>query len=391
MLRVARLLVLVAIPTVLGECNVSLAGWQRHVIDDSSRGADGVKAADINGDGHLDLVTGWEEGGQIRVCLQPDVELISDRWPAVTVGRVGSPEDAVFCDLDRDGVFEVISCCEGSTRLMYVHCCVDTAAMLDEASWETNEIALDISARQWMFATPLETVASESRRIIAGAKGDGAELGILTSTGVLDGDFSWEWEPLRSAGWIMSIDTLDMDGDGDRDIIYSDRRGLNRGVYWMEQIGDEHWHHHTIGGVNHEVMFLDTGDLNGDGILEIVAAARDAGIIIMSRDAADSEQWQERIISLTETCGTGKGVAILDVDRDGDNDIVFSCENSALKIGVGWLAAPNWELQDISGSTEGVKFDLLLPMDVNADGWTDIITCEERENLGLIWYENPGN
>ena len=36
--------------------------WPRHVIDDSSVGADGVRLADVNGDGLPDITTGWEEG-----------------------------------------------------------------------------------------------------------------------------------------------------------------------------------------------------------------------------------------------------------------------------------------------------------------------------------------
>ena len=32
--------------------------WQHHVIDNSLSGADGVKLADINNDGRLDIVTG---------------------------------------------------------------------------------------------------------------------------------------------------------------------------------------------------------------------------------------------------------------------------------------------------------------------------------------------
>ena len=47
------------------------AQWKRHVIDDASKGADGVRLADVNGDGHLDIATGWEQGGVVRVCLNP--------------------------------------------------------------------------------------------------------------------------------------------------------------------------------------------------------------------------------------------------------------------------------------------------------------------------------
>ena len=29
-------------------------------------------------------------------------------------------------------------------------------------------------------------------------------------------------------------------------------------------------------------------------------------------------------------------------------------------------------------------------IDLDGDGDLDVMTCEERKNLGVIWYENPG-
>ena len=93
-------------------------------------------------------------------------------------------------------------------------------------------------------------------------------------------------------------------------------------------------------------------------------------------------------------CGTGKAVAVGDIDGDGRNDLVFSCEGARGELsGVGWIsrsaASPTtWVDHDISGR-EGTKFDLVELLDVDADGDLDVLTCEEGENLGVIWYENP--
>jgi hypothetical protein len=87
--------------------------WCRHTIDDSSRGADGTRLADVNGDGRLDIVTGWEEGGVTRVYLHPGVARVREKWPAVTVGAAKSVEDAAFVDIDEDGAVDVVSSCEG--------------------------------------------------------------------------------------------------------------------------------------------------------------------------------------------------------------------------------------------------------------------------------------
>ena len=60
--------------------------WARHTIDNSSQGADGVRLADVNGDGPEDITSGWEEGGKIRVYLNPGAARAAQPWPVVNVG-----------------------------------------------------------------------------------------------------------------------------------------------------------------------------------------------------------------------------------------------------------------------------------------------------------------
>ncbi len=92
--------------------------------------------------------------------------------------------------------------------------------------------------------------------------------------------------------------------------------------------------------------------------------------------------------------GSGKAVAVADFDLDGDMDLAFTCEHADDgKVGAMWLSfkvaptQPGWESHPLSGP-HGVKFDRIELADLDADGDLDLITCEERDNLGVIWYEN---
>ena len=93
--------------------------------------------------------------------------------------------------------------------------------------------------------------------------------------------------------------------------------------------------------------------------------------------------------------GTAKAVAVGDIDLDGTPDIVFTCEAAKGELsGVGLLrhsgdpTASQWDATDVGGP-EGVKFDQVELVDLDGDGDLDILTCEETDLLGVVWYENP--
>lgn len=373
---------------------MSVAQWKRHTIDSSSRGADGVRVADLNGDRLPDFVTGWEEGGRIRVCLNPWPDKVREAWPSFTVGKVKSPEDAVFVDLNGDARLDVVSCCEGKTRSVYVHW-----QGKDFSSWKTEAFPTLADQAQWMFATPLDVDQRNGIDLVIGAKGKGAQVGWLQSPENPENLADWKWHPLTEAGWIMSIIAVDMDRDGDKDILFSDRKGEKRGVHWLVNPGKDHetasWRKRTIGGTDREVMFLALGDINQDGRQDIAAAVKNGPITWFCRNDEEGLKWTAFEVPLPENAGSGKGVTIIDVDLDGQNDLVYTCEHSEKKEGVGWLKptssvfGKDWTPVSISGIEKGIKFDLIQSLDLDQDGDLDMITCEERDNLGVIWYENP--
>ncbi len=374
--------------------------WPRHTIDDSSRGADGVRLADVNGDGRMDIATPWEEGGRVRVYLNPDPSRSKEKWPAATVGEVGSPEDAVFVDLDEDGAADVVSCCEGNVRTMWVHWSPsDVVDRLHTASWRTEAIPATKGAKSWMFCLPMQVDGKNGSDLVAGAKGPAAQIGWLESPPNPRDLAAWKWHPLCQAGWTMSLFAADMDGDGNLDILASDRKGPTRGCFWLENPrpldpGATSWKRHVIGGADKEVMFIVLGDLDGDGWTDVLAATAARELLYLRRKTADGLTWESFPIELPPTAGAGKCVHAGDINLDGQLDIVFTCEHAAGKSGVMWMSYrgaatdPVWDAHDISG-VEGAKYDLVQLLDLDADGDLDVLTCEEQSNLGVVWYENP--
>ena len=379
--------------------------WARHTIDDTSRGADGTKLADINGDGLMDIATGWEEGGITRVYLNPGHGKATSRWPAVTVGRTPSVEDAVFADLDSDGALDVVSCCEGRTKKVFVHWAPDNREqILTPQAWKQDVLAdPENGAQQWMFAWPMQIDGENGVDLVAGSKGKNAQIGWFQAPKGGRDLSAYRWHPMSAAGWVMSIWKQDMDGDGDSDLVVSDRRGPLRGCRWLENPGigsvqTRPWNNHFMGAQDKEVLSMALGDLDEDGLQDAVVAVKDMKILFLKRLDRAGLKWHTYVISADFSAGNTRAVVVADVDNDKQPDLVFTTWNAKGRHGVLWLEygrTPSehlWTPHQISGAERGVKYDRIEMLDLDGDGDLDLLTCEEREGgrgMGVFWYENP--
>ena len=381
--------------------------WKCRIIDGTSRGADGVKLADVNGDGFMDITTGWEEEGLTRVYLNPGPALAKEKWPSVTTGRTPSVEDAVFVDLDQDGAVDVVSCCEGRSQSVFVQWAPKSKDdYLRESKWRSEIIPVSKGMTRWMFCIEMQVDRQGGVDLVAGSKEPNGRIGWFEAPEDARDLDAYKWHTISPAGWIMSLRSLDADGDGDLDILTSDRKGRMRGCRWLENPGPrgalkKSWPNHFIGCRDKEVMFLTVADMDEDGLQDVLVAAKSSKaseIVVLRRLDTRGQSWKEYVIAYPEKTGTAKAVVVGDINGDGRKDIVFSCEGAkAPKSGLMWLSCRkgvfdgDWQAHDISGP-KGIKYDRMELLDVDKDGDLDILTCEERENgkgLGLFWYENP--
>jgi len=302
--------------------------------DGGTAGADGTDLIDFDGDGDLDVVTGWEESGNVLVYLNPcnpaspqlkngcsTGNTLMAEWPKVNVSptvNIKDIEDAVFADLDGDCVPEsVITAMEGETDKVCVHTysAVDQSCgnpILCSSNWSSgclNSAKNHMRARYGQLyprnddradALPLSCIpgnAEGCNDIVVGAKTSDGNSDVMlfwfecpaAGPGIANLD-DWVRHDIGSGVWFMSVEVLDMDGDNDLDVLFSDR---NR-VGWFENpyyvfTGEgpdvtlarirSQWKRHVLEGpnplaeeappdstyeVNREVRWLWYFDIDGD-------------------------------------------------------------------------------------------------------------------------------
>ena len=206
------------------------------MIDASSRGADGVRTADVNGDGIPDLVAGWEQGGLTRVYVGSRAHTEGPRWRAVTVGQSPDVEDAVFFDADDDGVARRrhghrrrLAQAPGPLGAAAV------AATLPRTSGRPRPSLLTAlngcSPSRWMSTASAASIWSPvGRTSVRGSAGSRVRRSLATFR-------DWMFHRVSDVGWTMSLVVRDMNSDGRADILLSDRRGTLAGVRWLEHPG----------------------------------------------------------------------------------------------------------------------------------------------------------
>jgi hypothetical protein len=239
-------------------------------------------------------------------------------------------------------------------------------------------------------------------KTVGDLNGDGRdELVVASSAG---GPLVWydlanlsRQEIARSGKWSCDARLVDMDGDGDLDLVISEWYGRNR-LEWYENPlpeGDPAsgpWKRHEIGSPRaHD---LCVADIDGDGRLEIVArqqGAAGAEIVVWWRSGP--EQWQSRTLG----CPAGEGLALGRLAGTGRLDIV---------IGGRWYETPAG-LRASAGSARPELVDgrdgrwqehvfadwfptaLVRVADVNGDGRPDVVLTRSEGEGKLSWFQAP--
>ncbi len=294
---------------------------------------------DVNGDGRTDFVTCAYFSQDVAWIENPGSK--GKEWTYHEIDKPGRSEAGVFVDLTGDGIPEVLP----NTVNTVVFYTLTKAG--PEPVWTKVDLGKEAAGHG---------VGSGD------VNGDG-RVDILTLKGWLEAPETpltdaWTFHPdwqLGPAG--IQILARDVNGDGLSDVVWG--MGHNFGLYWLEQgkadDGKPTWTKHVIDESYASVHTLMWADLDGDGQDDemltgkrVYAHEKEPGDVEASTIAyytfdTPSQSWTKHTIFQGEpardapadpkqrsaqkdfppgTAGTGLQMTVIDIDADGDNDIV---------------------------------------------------------------------
>ena len=423
-------------PTVAQTSEGAFISWREHLIDDPGlsgvefSGSDGLTMGDLDGDGFEDIVSVHESDvlydgrpdGHVRIAFGSDSPHV---WTNITLAEgaaAAAPEDAALGDVNGDGHLDVMVAAELS-HLIYFQ---NPGANARAAAWP--RLILPMTRNRGSYI----------RVFLADFDGDGRPEAVAPNKGAQNPTpedyqrftpisvFAAVGNPLSPDGWRETVlgnysvphnsEPVDLDGDGDLDILGGIRGGPR--LVFFENVGERALAFQerpiVINGAMAAAFHAAYADFNADGRLDIVTVAGSGPpvqraslqLVWLAQPLESDGAWQPHPIGRFAPDSI-TGIALGDIDGDGDLDVMAgsysrgsrseddAAVTAAQPLGrIGWFENPGtaeaaaWRRHDISRRKRGM-FDHFMARDLDGDGDLDFVGTRGNSAPydGVFWLE----
>ena len=411
--------------------------WKEHLIDDEGvnggipiRGGDGLQMADLDKDGFEDIVSVHEDNHHVRLAFGTGDP---DKWTLVTLAEgaeAKAAEDASIADANGDGWLDIVVASELAHLIYFQN--PGNAEQIRSGDWPRTIPRKTQLRGSWIRVFFADYDGDGRPEVSAPNKGD--QLGYqgsrpegfedkavswfdLPTDPLVEGD-KWEEHVLKEIKLPINAQPVDLDGDGDLDILSGSRFEMR--PFWFENKGGSplEFAEHAIDVTGRTVeqpaefagkwltaMNAAFDDINKDGRLDIILQETPLVVVWLEQPASFDEPWTiHKIGDLSPDTSTG--LTLADINGDGRLDLMTGGYSAGLReaddeamtpekrLGrLAWWEQPEdpmqeWTIHNISRRRRGM-YDGFVARDMDGDGDMDFVTTRgnSAEFDGVLWLE----
>jgi hypothetical protein len=357
--------------------------WVKHTILNSLEKAHTLQAADMDGDGDLDVVVGQMHTSSAKeLMVMENINGEATQW-AKHVIATGGLHNGVVADIGNNGKYDIFG-----------------------ANWTGNPpvklwLNRTVPSRSYTYIL----VTSQHQQTFGLAFGD------MNGDGRVDilsgrywyanpgGTMETIWTQSAFPEGMHALLTLDVNGNSLPDVIAHKDEG-DIALYWLEADGTsaQQWNAVRIGSVPRASHSLGaqgyrTAQLENSSMPQIVISSGQGILYFRIPENPGAGNWPRVHISSNPS---DEGFAVGDIDRDGFADIAATTGDSKR---VEWYRNPgngseNWQAFHIGSFNEALYPDRTEVADLNNNGRLDIIVSEENGEASgaeVYWWEQPAD
>ncbi len=343
-------------------------------------------SADIDGDGHSDLITFSSE--TFVLAWHKSIASSGAFETRRIISKISTIINLYTIDLDGDGDLDILAGIGGNSQ---------------RSAWFENLDGLGTFSKD----TRIPVQSSFLTSLIHGdVDGDGDE-DVIWAGGLIEGSLEW-YEHLDGQGTfsekkiilsdikgIFSMALVDLDTDGDKDLTFHSNSETGGQLSWLENLnglGDfsdpliiaDGFH------INNKMVVLSE-DVDSDGDFDLVLSSeQDAKVVWFENTNSSGSFSSEKVIKSGSL--NAKALKAIDFDNDNDVDLVFAYnsggfEDFKIELYENIDGLGNFQFKEKISEGHQLLFSIFIK-DLNADDKFDIIYTSFNYSG---WSENQGD